>query len=113
MPSEGLRLTEVLTTATAVANYLGETTIRAEHLQAAIGLLRETITMDDLGRPQSPTLARMTRAGSEVAPEVRVLAQQWFARLGSDPLAEFGAADLAAFERDLSRLVAEDPPSET
>ncbi len=107
-----MRLTDVLTTGTAVANYLGETTVRAEHLQMAIGLLCEKLTMDDLGRPQSPTLSRMTKAGSAVAPEVRELAQRWFARLGGDPRAEFDAAGLAEFESDLAAIVNEAPPSE-
>ena len=112
MSTEGLRLTDVLTTGTTVANYLGETTVRAEHLQTAIGLLCEKLTMDDLGRPQSPTLSRMTKAGSAVAPDVRELAQRWFARLGGDPRAEFDAAGLAEFELELAALVADAPSPE-
>ena len=102
--SDGLRLTEILTTASAAANYQGAPTVEAEHLRIAIELLTGRLTMEDLGRPQSPLVARMTKAGSGVAPEVKELAGRWFARLGDDPLAEFDEARLAEFTAEISTL---------
>jgi hypothetical protein len=98
--TERLRLTEILTTSSAVANYLGVPNVRASHLLLAIELLSGKKSMDDLGRPQSPMIARMTGAGSGVDPDVQRLSQRWFSRLARDPLAELT-------EPDLDELVAE------
>ena len=101
---ESLRLTEILTTSTAVANYLGSRSVEAGHVLSAIAMLQGTMTLDDLGRPQSPLLSRVTGAGSGVAEPVRDLAQRWFAAMDGDVLREFSEAELTAFEHELRQL---------
>ena len=99
--TEGLRLTEALTTSSAVATYLGAHSVTAEHVLTAIGILRGTVPLDDLGRPQSPMLSRATGAGREVDALVREIAQRWFSKLGSDPFAEMDAEQVSELEADL------------
>ncbi|MGE3076949.1 MAG: hypothetical protein AB7N24_17110 [Dehalococcoidia bacterium] len=99
--SEGLRLTEILTTSSAVANYLGAPVIRPSHLLKAIDILLGTASLDDLGRPLSPLVSRVAKAGDAVAPEVQKLAQRWFAALGSDALAQFDDETLLRFMREV------------
>ena len=101
---EPLRLTEILTTSTAVANYLGQPVVTAEHLLAAIGILQGKKALDDLGRPQSPLVSRMTKAGSGVAPEIQALAQRWFAVFDNDVLREFSEEQLNELVRELEAL---------
>lgn len=104
--SERLRLTEILTTSSAVANYLGVPEVSVSHVRQALSLLKGETTLDDLGRPQSPLLARVTGAGKGAEPALRALAQRWFARLGGDAAAEFDEAQLAEFEAELTALEA-------
>ncbi len=102
--TDALRLTEILTTSSAIANYLGVPVVDASHLLKAIEVLEGNVTLDDLGRPLSPMLSRLTRAGNGVAPEVQQLAQRWFAELGGDPLAEFDEESLKAFIEEARAL---------
>ncbi|MGE0598258.1 MAG: hypothetical protein AB7J35_00345 [Dehalococcoidia bacterium] len=105
--SDGLRLTEILTTSSAVANYLGSPLIMPSHLLAAIEILEGSRTLDDLGRPLSPLVSRVARAGDAVAPEIRELARRWFAELGGDPTAELEGEELQRFTQELRVLAAE------
>ena len=105
---DSLRLTEVLTTASAVANYRGVHDVRAIDVLDAIRILREEMTLDDLGRPRSPLLSRASPAGVGATVAVRELAQRWFAALDSDPVAEFFGGQFAEFEEELVALVAEE-----
>ena len=102
--SDGFRLTEILTTSSAVANYLGARTVEARHVLSAIGIVRGTLTLDDLGRPQSPMVSRVTGAGTEVEGGVKALAKDWFDKLGNDPMAELDPEQLEAFAAELERL---------
>jgi hypothetical protein len=97
----GIRFVEVLTTGSAVANYLGAADVSARHLLWAIAILREEATLEDLGRPLSP-LVRRGQPGSE--PEVRQFAQRWFARLGSDPHAGLAGELLAEMLQELETM---------
>ena len=109
--ADPIRLTEVLTTSTAVATYLGEPRVEASHVVAAARILQGDLALEDLGRPRSPLLVRATGAGSEVAPEVRDLAQRWFARFEQDPLREFSQDELHEFVAEATALA--DPPNES
>lgn len=102
--SEDLRLTEILTTASAVANYVGAPVVEAAHLLSAIRILLEEQTLDDLGRPLSPMVARVTRPGSTVDAGVQELAQRWFKMLGGDATAELDAAHIATLRAELVAL---------
>lgn len=101
---EGLRLTDILTTATAAANFLGARDVDASHLLVAIDLLQGTKTLDDLGRPISPLVSRMTGAGSGAIPEVKALAQRWFARQGGEVTHELSEEELAEFRAEAGAL---------
>ena len=48
--AERLRLTEILTTSTAVANYLGEPVVAARHVRTALRMLEGETSLDDHGR---------------------------------------------------------------
>jgi hypothetical protein len=95
---EPLRFADILTTASAVANYLGETDVRAAHLLQSIAILRGERSMDDLGRPTSPLVRRPSPPGATEA--VRELVQRWFADLGED-------ANALLDDPTLRRLVSE------
>ena len=105
MADETLRFADILTTASAVANYLGAANVTAAHLQEAVALLREEKTMADLGPALSP-LVRRAAGGGSVDPKVRELVQRWFEQLGRNPNAEI---DADAVERFLeqARLLSE------
>lgn len=102
--SEALRLTDILTTAAAVANFKGVPDVAAEHLLLAIEVLQGTKTLDDLGRPVSPLVSRMSGAGSSATPGVKALAQRWFARQGSDPTYELTEDELETLRGELAIL---------
>ncbi len=104
--AERLRFTEILTTASAVASYLGAQEIGAAHVSMAVGVLREEVTLEDLGAAPSPLVPRPR--STPVARPVRELVQRWFAELGSDPLAE---VDDEEVERFLAELVQAVSPS--
>ena len=102
--TERLRLTEILTTSSAVANYLGVPEVRPQDVLLALEILRGEKSLDDLGRPQSPMISRLTKAGGGAEPAVRELAQRWFAELGGDLAGEFDEAQLQRFEAELRSL---------
>lgn len=104
MPAS-LRLSEILTTSSAVANYLGESAVSARHLRSAIAILLGEESIEDLGRPTSPFVSRATGAASTVDPAVRELAQRWFARFEHDLTREFSEAEWEAFSAELAALV--------
>ncbi len=105
-PVSGLRFVDILTTASAVANYLGQGDVSPEHLLHAIAIQRGVATLDDLGRPSSPFAARAARGGiaSGVDPAVQELVQRWYTRLGSEPTASIDSAQVDAFASELRAL---------
>jgi len=78
-----IRFADILTTASAVASYLGEPEVVAPHLLAAVAILRGESTIEELGRPVSPFVRRGS-GGSAVSIPVRDLAQRWFTELGAN-----------------------------
>lgn len=98
---EPVRFTDILTTASAVANYLGDATVAPGHLLHAVALLLGEQSMDDLGRPVSPLVRR---SGGAVDPRVRELVRRWFAALGSDIQATIEGDDLARFLDEVRAL---------
>lgn len=101
-----VRFTEVLTMATSVAAYLGESVIEARHVVLALDVLQGSRTLESLGRPVSP-LARRPAGGPAVHPDLASLVQAWWNALGSDPRAELDAGRLPAF---LATLAGEESP---
>ena len=101
---EGLRLSEILTTSSAVANYRGVHDVRAVDVLDALSMLRGQKTLDDLGRPLSPMVSRISGAGSGATEGVRELAQRWFAVLGQDSTAELSDEQLRELELELTEL---------
>jgi len=102
---EPIRFVDILTTASAVANYLGQPTVRAQHLLEAIAILRDEKTMEDLGRPVSPFLRSALGPQGDAEPPVRELAQRWFAQLGSDINAHVSGAELDTLIAEIQALV--------
>lgn len=104
MTAGPLRFADILTTASAVANYLGEADVRGAHLVDAIALLREEKTLADLGRALSPLVPRPRgrEAGADTA--VKDLVQRWFAALGSDANAEIGEDEADRFAAEAAAL---------
>ena len=104
-PDEPLRFADILTTASAAANYLGEANVAAQHLLYGIAILNGEMTLGDLGRAISPLVRRSPPGmGGTVDPAVRELVQRWFAALGSDPEARTTPAQLAQLSAELRRL---------
>jgi hypothetical protein len=101
---ERLRLAEILTTGSAVANYLGAREVAAEHLDAGIDILLGAKTMEDLGRPQSPLVARVSGAGSGADDAVKALAQRWLVELGGDVQRELTEEQLVRLRGELTAL---------
>jgi len=97
-----LRFTEILTTATAIASYLGADEIGVFHVQAAVAVLRHEVSFSDLGPAPSPLVPRSR--STPVAPPVRALVQRWFVSLGSDPMVEVGAETVDALLADLNQV---------
>ena len=105
VPDDDIRLTEILTTASAVANYLGEVDVSASHLAHAIAILLGETTLEDLGRPLSPLIRRVPPGQAGGAdPEVRALAQRWFAELGGDVTAVLTPQQLIQLREEIARL---------
>lgn len=100
MNQDRIRLVEVLTTASAIANYLGEPNVSTEHLRASLRILKGESSMDDLGRPLSPLVPRGASPGS--TPGARAFAQRWYQSVGGDPRAELTPAQVEQMERELS-----------
>lgn len=104
-PVEPLRFADILTTASAAANYLGEGHVLARHLLYGIAILTGQMTLEDLGRASSPLVRRTPPGvGSTVEPRVRELAQRWFAALGADPEATISSSQLAELQAELEQL---------
>ena len=94
---EPIRFADILTTASAIANYLGEADVRAGHLVEAIAILRGEHTLDDLGRPTSPLVPRPRSRQSGADDAVKELVQRWFRELGGDANAPLTRDQLARF----------------
>jgi hypothetical protein len=103
MNDEPVRFADILTTASAVANYLAVTEVTPAHLLDAVALLRGEKQMEDLGKALSPLVRRGGGHGGVTAP-VRDLVQRWFAAVGSDPNAELSGESLARFLADVHAL---------
>jgi hypothetical protein len=101
---EGLRLTEILTTSAAVANYQGHPQVGPGHVLHAVAILRGELRIEDLGRPVSPLVPRGPGAGA-AEPAVRDLAMRWFAILGNDVSAVMTAEQLEAFVSEVRALI--------
>ncbi len=99
----GHRLTDILTNASAIADYLGQPIVTANHLLQAIAILEERLAMTDLGRPVSPML-RNFRPQPGADPAIRELAQRWYADLGSSVQAELTDEQFAKFRSELDAL---------
>ena len=101
----GIRFTDVLTTASTVANYLGANEVSAGHMLQAVALLNEEVRMEELGRGVSPLLQRASQRQVGASPPVRELAQRWYASLGSDVYAELNDEQLGGLRAELMALV--------
>lgn len=98
---EPIRFADILTTASAVANYLGDPEVAPHHVLRAVAILRDEASIEDLGRPVSPLVRR---PGGGVDTRVRDLAQRWFAALGSDVHATIDGDELARFLDEVRAL---------
>lgn len=103
--AEPLRFVDILTTASAAANYEASPSVEARHMVSAVRILRGELSVEDLGRPISPLIAsRMARGG--VASLVQELVRRWYAALGDDPSAEL---DPQSVDRLLAELAEIEP----
>jgi hypothetical protein len=100
-PAGPIRLTDVLSNAAAIADMEAAPNVEAGHLLRALEHLRSGRALQP-GTARSPLGRGQRRA--EVTPEVRNLAQHWYARLGRDPVAELSAAQLDELEGDLRQI---------
>lgn len=98
-----IRFVDILTTAAAVANYLGSGSIEPAHLIDAIAILRDGMPITDLGRAVSPLVPRAP-GGPTVGPAARELVQRWYTDLGGHVEATLHAADVDRLLADLSAL---------
>jgi hypothetical protein len=96
-----VRFTDILTTASAVANYRGSPEVLAEHILDAIEIVAGGKSVEDLGRPLSP-LVRRPQGGSE--PRLRDLVQRWYTSLGGEVTAEIDGEELDRFASDVRAL---------
>ena len=104
-PEELLRFADILTTASAAANYLGGANVDAQHLLYGVAILTGEMALEDLGRAISPLVRRTPPGmGGTVDPLVRELAQRWFTALGSHPDASIAPAQLAEFVGELHQI---------
>lgn len=103
-PGEPVRFADILTTASAIANYLGEPDVTARHVLDALDIQSGTKQMEDLGRPVSPLLRRGSQTPPGADAPVRELAQRWFAALGNDVNATLDAAQLTQLRSELRAL---------
>lgn len=98
-----IRFTDILTTATALAHYLGDSEITTFHLTEAVALLRAQRTLEDYGPGRSPMIPR-DPGGAMVGPQLRDLTQAWFKRMGSNPTTELEDRAVEEFLDDLRAL---------
>jgi len=101
-----LRFTDILTNAAAIATLLGDDDVTARHLGQAVQLLRDEVTVDQLGKPRSP-LGRETAQGPRVSPQLQAFVQLWYRELGFAPLAMIDGEQLARFLREAAALETE------
>jgi len=80
---EEIRFLDLLTTATAVANFRGSDTVCAEHFEMAADILRGLKSMDESAGPAPPLFSG--GGSGAVAPALQELVQDWYRRLGGDP----------------------------
>lgn len=98
-----ISFTDILTTSSSVASYLGVANVAPEHLQNAIALLLEEITLEDVGRPLPPLVPRP--APGPAKPPVRELAQRWLARLDNDPARPLTDSELLSIRVEIAELI--------
>ena len=98
---EGVRFADILTTAAAVANYLGQRDIAGAHVIDAVAILLGEKTLDDLGRPVSPLLTRGSQGKGGVEAALQATVKRWFERVGRDANRELSRDELAAFVVDV------------
>ena len=98
-----ISFTDILTTSSSVASYLGAANVAPEHVQHAIALLLEEIVLEDIGRPLPPLVPRPT-PGPATSP-VRHLAQHWLARLGNDPARTMTASEVRSIRDQIAELI--------
>ena len=99
-----LRFTDILTTAAAVANYLGVPDVTAAHMLDAIAIQLGEKSMESLGRGVSPLMPKFASTQGGAEPGVRALAQRWWALLGSDVTATLSGEQLELLRSDLATL---------
>lgn len=104
MPGDDpIRLTDILTNASTIADYLGAIEVEPEHLEHAAALLLGEVTMDDLGRGR-PALGGSGRPPLGASEAVRSLAQRWFDRLERDPTAPLTPEQISDFRHEVAAL---------
>ncbi len=108
---EPIRFVDILTTASAVSNYLAQPDVSAAHLLDAIAILAGEKSLADLGRPISPLVPRNPRGQAAGAdPAVRTLTQRWWSELHEDITAELDASTLVRLRDELQHLPASPAP---
>ena len=103
MADDEIRLTDVLTTASAIASYLGAAEVTTGHLLNATALLLGEIRMEDLGRPVSPLIRRAPPGvGVGATGAAREFARRWLEVLCGDATAVLSTAEVALMREELS-----------
>ncbi|MGH2609015.1 MAG: hypothetical protein ACRDHF_07980 [Tepidiformaceae bacterium] len=97
-----LRFADILTTASAVADYLGHEDVTARHVLDAISILEGSRQLEDLGRAVSPLVPRRGERG--VDPAVRELVQRWWRELGEDVNAELDVVGVKMLVQELGEI---------
>ena len=100
MAVEPFRFTDVLTTASAIADLHGSPEVLPAYLSDAVDVLCLRKSMQDLGRARSPFIPRQP-GGPEVGPELQRFVGEWFERLGSDVTATVDERMAAEFVAEL------------
>jgi hypothetical protein len=98
-PPPPVRLADLLTTASSLADFRGESTITLDHLRLGLGVLLGETTFERLGSGLSPLVPR--RGTPQPNAEVLAFARRWHERLG-DPFAPIASADLAELRAELA-----------
>ena len=99
-----IRFADILTTASAVADYRGEAEVSAAHVLIAVEMLQGKTALEDLGRPVSPLVPRPGKRGSET--RLRQLVQRWWHDLGEDVNATLDSSQVSELQADLNGLAA-------